>query len=86
MVRDNILNDRLAMLRKNTQTFYAKYERVSRRNLPRNVTIKRNRTIGLRRHRRQRGCGIIATLLNTGLKFGSKFLNLPLGKKLQKKK
>ena len=35
----------------NGQTFYARYKRTSRRNLPRNVTIRKNRRIGTRQQR-----------------------------------
>ena len=35
----------------NGKTFHARYERTSRRNLPTNVTIRKNRTIGPRQQR-----------------------------------
>ena len=84
MVKDNILLRRRAVPKKvtlpNGRTFYAKYERVSRRNLPRNITVKRNRAIGLQRCRR--GGGMMEDLLKTGMKYVSKFLGSAIGKKL----
>ena len=43
----------------NGQTFYARYERTSRRNLPRNVTITKNRRIGPRQQRTTKTGGIL---------------------------
>ena len=67
MVRDNILLRRRADPKKvtlsNGRTFYAKYERVSRRNLPRIITVRRNRTIGPRGRRKERGSAMIGDLL-----------------------
>ena len=51
--------------------FFAKYKRVSRVNLPRNLTIKRKRTIGPQNRRRQRGKDMIGNILKTGVKIGS---------------
>lgn len=52
MVRDKILLRRRVDPQNATltdsRTFYARYQRVSRKNLPANVTIKKVRTIGLR--------------------------------------
>ena len=50
MVKDKILLHRRVNRKRVTlldgRTFYARYKRVSRRNLPANVTIKRARAIG----------------------------------------
>ena len=58
MARDNILWYRRAVSKKvtlpNGRTFYAKYERVSHKHLPRNITVRRTTVIGPRRQRRQR--------------------------------
>ena len=89
MIRDNILLCRRAVPKKvtlpNGRTFYAKYEGFSCRSLPRNVTVRRNATIDSQRQRKQRGGGMIGSLLKTGMKYGSQFLNSAIGKKLQKK-
>ena len=79
----------------NGQSFLARYERVSRRNLPHNVTIKRTRQIG-RKNRRTRkarkGGSVLGELAKWGAKLGakslfkkgvsagSKALNLEIGK------
>ena len=86
MVRDNVLLRRCAIPKKATlpdgRTFYVKYERVSRRNLPTNATVRRKRTIGPRRQRRQTASGTTSSLLNIGLKDSSKFLNSAIGQKI----
>ena len=86
MTRDNILLHRRAVPKKvtlpNGRTFYARYERISDRQLPLNITVKRKRAIGPRRQRRQKGGEMISSLFNTGLKFGSKFLNSAIGQKI----
>ena len=86
MARDNILLCRRAVPKKvtlpNGRTFYAKYYRFSRGNLPRNITVRGNRTIDLQRRRKQRGGGMIRKLLKTGMKYWSKFLNSAIGKKI----
>ena len=46
------------------------------------MTLKRNRTIGPRRQRKQRGRRMIGSLLKTGMKYGSQFLNSVFGKKI----
>lgn len=55
MVRDEILLRRCVNPKKinlpDGRTFYARYERVGRRNLPTKVTIKKVRTIEPRRRR-----------------------------------
>ena len=85
MVRDNILLHRGAVPKKvtlrNSRTFYAKFERVSCRNLPRNITVKGNRTIGSQRRRKKKGGRMMGDLLKTGMKYGSKFLSSAIGKK-----
>ena len=51
------------------RSFLARYERVSRRNLPSNVTIRGSRTIGPRRQRKhgtQQGTGIWGIVFNLG--------------------
>ena len=50
----------------NGQTFYARYERTSRRNLPSKVTITKNRRIGPRQQRTtktQHGGGILGNIV-----------------------
>ena len=79
------------------QSFLARYERVSRRNLPRNVTVKQTRQIGPRNKRRretQKSGNLLGTLaklgtkamtstelLKKGLGVGVKTLNSDIGKK-----
>ena len=62
IVRDNILLRQLPVPKRmqlpTGLMFFAKYERVSRANLPRNVTIKRKRTIRPRNRCKQRGQGM----------------------------
>ena len=70
MPRDNILLRRRAAPKKVTladsKIFYGRYERISRRQLPRNITVKRKRAIGPRRQRQQRGGRMMGSLFNTG--------------------
>ena len=80
----------------NGQSLLARYERVSRRNLPRNLTIKRTRRIGPKNRRTrkaQKGGSVLGELAKWGAKLGakslfkkgvsagSKALNLEIGKK-----
>ena len=61
----------------NRQSFLAKQERVSGRNLPRDVTIKRTRQIGPRNRwtkRAQKGGSMLGELANWGAKLGVKTL------------
>ena len=81
----------------NGRSFLARYESVSRKNLPSNVTIKRNRTIGPRRQRNrktQEVAGLLGSVfslrknlissgaLAKGLNIGSKTINSEIGKKI----
>ena len=81
----------------NGQSLLARCERVSRRNLPRNVTTKRTRRIGPRNRRTrkaQKGGSMLRelakwgaklgakTLFKTGISAGSKALSSEIGKKL----
>ena len=77
----------------NGQSFVARYERVSRKNLSRNVTIKRARHIGpkrQRKHKTQKGNivnlgtkALTSTgLLKKGLDIGSKAISSEIGKKI----
>ena len=77
----------------NGQSFVARYERVSRKNLPRNVTIKRARHIGpkrQRKHKTQKGNivnlgtkALTSTgLLKKGLDIGLKGISSEIGKKI----
>ena len=53
----------------NGRSFLARYERVSRKNLPSNFTIRRSQTIVSRHQRKrktQQGAGILATVFNLG--------------------
>ena len=56
MIRDKILLQRRVNPKKvnlpDEQTFYTRYQRVCRKNLTENLTIKKARTIGSRRGRR----------------------------------
>ena len=85
MARNNILLRCLPVLKRvqlpNGRVFFAKYERVSCVNLPRNVTSKRRRNIGLKNRGQPRGKGMIGNILKTGVNLGSRFLNSALGKK-----
>ena len=79
------------------QSFLARYERLSWRNLPSNVRIRRNPTIGPRQQRKrktQQGAGLLGIVFNPGknlltsgtlvkgLDMGSKAINSEIGKKL----
>ena len=82
----------------NGQSFLARYERVSRRNLPRSVTVKRRRQIRSRNRRKrktQKGGNLFGTLarlgtialartglLKKGLGVGVQALNSEIAKKL----
>ena len=82
----------------NGQFFVARYERVSRRNLPRNVTVRRTRQIGPQNKRKRKTqtdgsvLGTIARLgvkaltstglLRKGLGVGARALNSEVRKKL----
>ena len=81
----------------NRRSFVARYERVSRKNLPSNVTIRRNQAIGLRRQRKrktQKGARLLGNVLSLGknlltsetltkgLNKGSRAINSGIGKKL----
>ena len=53
----------------NGQSFLARYERVSRKNLPSNVTIRRSQILELRRQRKRRtqqGAGILGSVFKLG--------------------
>ena len=86
MTRDNILLRRRGVPKKVTlldgRIFYAKYGRVSHKNLPRNITFRRTRTIGPCRRGRQKCAGMISSLFKNGLKLrgekstGSNWLQL----------
>ena len=58
MYRDKILLKRKVTPQRvklpDGHSFLAKYERVSRKNLPSNVTIRRNRAIGPRKQRNRK--------------------------------
>ena len=77
-MREKILLQRRVFLKKDTlpngQTFYVKYERTSRRNLPSNVTIRKNRINGPRQQRTrktQQGGSILANIGKLGAKLGA---------------
>ena len=86
------------MTLENRKSFLARYERVSRKILPRNVTITRIRQIGLRRQRQRRtqqegslfgsivklGARALTptSLLKKGIGVGARALNFEFGKKL----
>ena len=75
----------------NRQSFLARYKRVSRQNLPRNVTITRIKRIGpktKRAKKAQKGRSMLGaklgvkTLFKKGVSTGSKALSSEIGKKL----
>ena len=77
-MREKILLQRQVVPKKvtlpNGQTFYAKYERTSTQNLSRNVTIRKNRTIGPRQQRTRRtqqGGSILGNIVKLGAKLGA---------------
>ena len=58
----------------NRQTFYAKCEKTIRRNLPSNVTIRKNRIIGPRQQRtrkNQQGGSILGNIVKLGTQLGA---------------
>ena len=62
----------------NGQSFLARYERVSRRNLPQNVTITRTKRIGLRNKRTrnaQKGGSMLGKIAKWGAKLKAKTLS-----------
>ena len=101
MVRDKILLRRKLMPKRvtlpNGRSFVARYERVSRKKLPRNVTINKAWTIGPRQQRKrktQQGTGILGSVFNLeknlwtsgtlkkGFHLGSKAISSGIGKKI----
>ena len=73
MYRDKILLKRKVTPQRvklpDGRSFLEKYERVSRKNLPSNVTIRRNRAIGPRQQRNrktQQGAGLLGSVFNLG--------------------
>lgn len=70
--------------------FFARYERVSRKNLQANMTIKKARTIGPRcgHKQKQQGAGIrssVCKLFKLFIEICSRAANSALGKKSSKK-
>ena len=101
MYRDKVLlRHRIAPKRitlPNEQSFVARYERVSRKNLPSNVTIKRKRTIGPRqqgKHKTETRSGMLGNVFRLGknlltsgvttkgISLDSRTINSELGKKI----
>lgn len=85
MVRDQMLLSRRVNLQKVTlpdsRIFYATYQRVGRKNLLANVTIKRtraNRPQQQQKRKKQKG----AELLGSAFNLGSRLFNSTFGKKL----
>ena len=79
------------------QSFLARYESVSLKNLPSNVTIRRNQTIGARRQSKRKtqpGAGLLGSVLSLGknlipsdalakaLNICSRAINSEIGKKV----
>ena len=63
--------------------FFLQNMRVSRKNLPGNVTIKRKKTIGPCNRCKQKGKGMIGNLFKTAVKLGiSEIFNSSIGKKI----
>ena len=59
------------------QSFLARYERVSRRNFPRKVTVRHTKQIGPRNRRgskKQTGRNILGAIAKLGIKLGAKAL------------
>ena len=80
-MRQNILLRRRTIPQRirlpNGQLFLTRYERVSRRNLPWNITIKQTGRIGLRNRRikkAQKGGSLFGELVKWGAKLGAKTL------------
>ena len=70
LLRWRVIPKRVTLL--NRHTFYASYGKTSRRNLPRNVTITKNRRIGPRKHRtrnNQQSGSILGNIVKLGTKF-----------------
>ena len=67
LLRRHVTPQRVALL--NGRSLVARYERVSRKNLPRNVTIKRAQQIGPRRQRKrktQKAGSLLGNIVNLG--------------------
>ena len=78
-MREKILVRRRTTLQRirlpNRQSFLARYERVSRQNLPRNVTIKQTRRIGPKNRctrKAQKGGNVLGELAKWGAKLAAK--------------
>ena len=69
----------------NGRSFTSRWERISRKQLPINIRVSRNRTIGPRKnnpnHSHQIGSGLGSELIKTGINLGSKALGSDIGKK-----
>ena len=78
------------------RSFVARYERVTRKNLPRNITINKTRTTGQRQQRKRKMQQEVRVLVNVfnlgknlltsgtlknGFDFGSKAISSEIGKK-----
>ena len=81
MSRQKIVLRRRVMLQRvrppNGQSFLARYERVSKRNLPRDVAVRNTREIGPRnrtRSKKQTGRNILGAIAKLGIKLGAKAL------------
>ena len=77
-MREKILPQRRVIPKRvtlpNGQTFFARYVKTTRGKLPRNVTIKKSRTAGPRRHRTkktQQGGSILENIVKLGAKLGA---------------
>ena len=85
----------------NGQSFLARYESISKKNLLSNVTIRRSQTIGprwQRKRRTQQGAGILGSVFNLGknllssdalkkgLDIGSRAITSEIGKKNNKRR
>ena len=89
--RYNIYKGKILLRRKVTpqrvtlpdgRSFLARYERVSQKNLLSNATIRKNRTIGLRRQRKHKKILKSSGALAKGLNIGSSAVNSEIGKKV----
>ena len=61
----------LRVMLPNGQSFVARYERVSRKNIPRNITVKKVWKIGPRQRRTQKGGSIVRNIVKLDAKLGA---------------
>ena len=103
---DNLVRDKILLRQKVTpkratlpdgRSFVGRYERVTRKNLPRNITINKTQTIGQRQQRKRKTQQKVVVLVNVfnlgknlltfgtlknGFDIGSKAISSEIGKKI----